>query len=46
LLLCGIGLLTLVAGGKAAAQTSKQLVRLAKLEIYPAQFEDYRAALK
>ena len=41
-----VGLLTLVASGKAAAQTNKQLVRLARLEIYPAQLESYKAAIK
>ena len=41
-----VGLLTLVASGKAAAQTDKQLVRLARLEIYPAQLESYKAAIK
>ena len=46
LLLGAVGLLTLVASGKAAAQTDKQLVRLAKLEIYPAQLESYKAAIK
>lgn len=47
LLLLGIvGLLTLVASGKAVAQTDKQLVRLARLEIYPAQLESYKAAIK
>ena len=39
-------LLTLVARGSAAAQTSTQVVHLAKLEIYPAQLESYKAALK
>jgi quinol monooxygenase YgiN len=41
-----VGLLTLVASEKAAAQTDKQLVRLARLEIYPAQLESYKAAIK
>lgn len=41
-----VGLLALVGSGNAVAQTNKQLVRLAKLEIYSAQLENYRAALK
>lgn len=47
-LLClgAVGLLMLVWGGKAAAQASTQLVRLARLEIYPAQLGSYQAALK
>ncbi|UOQ52211.1 putative quinol monooxygenase [Hymenobacter cellulosivorans] len=42
------GLLTLLSGRRAAAQAppSGQLVRLAKLEIHPAQLERYKAALK
>lgn len=45
-ILLAAGLLTLVAPGSAAAQTSKQVVHLAKLEIYPEQLENYQAALK
>jgi 4-carboxymuconolactone decarboxylase len=44
--LLAAGLLTLLAGGRAAAQTSSQVVHLARLAIYPAQLENYRAALK
>ncbi|MBO2012198.1 putative quinol monooxygenase [Hymenobacter negativus] len=39
-------LLTLMASGGAAAQVSPQVVHLAKLEIYPEQLENYKAALK
>jgi len=45
-LLLGAGLLTLLSRGKAIAQVNSQLVRLAKLEIYPAQLENYKAAAK
>ncbi|UOG77491.1 antibiotic biosynthesis monooxygenase (plasmid) [Hymenobacter tibetensis] len=41
-----VGILTLVTGSSAVALTNKQLVRLAKLEIYPTQLENYKAALK
>lgn len=44
--LCTVGLFTLIASRQAAAQTNKQLVRLAKLEIYPAQLDSYKVALK
>ena len=44
-LLLAAGLLLLAAGG-AAAQASPQVVHLAKIEIYPAQLANYRAALK
>lgn len=49
LLLLGAGVLTLFAGGRAAAQakpSESQLVRLAKLEIYPEQLESYKAAAR
>ncbi|AMR28376.1 antibiotic biosynthesis monooxygenase [Hymenobacter psoromatis] len=48
LLLLSTGLLALVACNRATAQTpaSSQVVRLARLEIYPAQLESYKAALK
>ncbi|PJJ60919.1 putative quinol monooxygenase [Hymenobacter chitinivorans] len=48
ILMLAAGLLTLLANGRAAAQvpSSGQLVRLAKLEIHPAELERYRAALK
>ena len=43
-------LLVVVASGSAVAQTSTstspQVVHLAKLEIFPAQLENYKAALK
>jgi quinol monooxygenase YgiN len=45
LLLLPAGLL-LLASGRAAAQTSPQVVHLAKLEIYPEQLASYQAALK
>ena len=48
--LLSAGLLMLGASGRATAQTSKpagsQLVRLAKLEIYPAELENYKAAAR
>jgi len=46
LLLLPAGLLVLLASGRAAAQTSPQVVHLAKLEIYPEQLTSYQAALK
>lgn len=46
LLLLPAGLLALAASGRAAAQTSTQVVHLAKLEIYPEQLENYKVALK
>lgn len=46
LLLLPAGLLLLLASGHAAAQTSPQVVHLAKLEIYPEQLASYQAALK
>ena len=46
LLLVPAGLLLLLASGRAAAQTSTQVVHLAKLEIYPEQLASYQAALK
>ncbi|WP_022822619.1 putative quinol monooxygenase [Hymenobacter norwichensis] len=36
----------LLVSGNAAAQAKDQLVRLAKLEIHPAQLASYKAALK
>lgn len=47
-LLAIAGLLTLVGGRRAGAQTtnSPQVVHLARLEIYPAQLASYQAALK
>lgn len=45
-LLLGVGLLALLRPGKAVAQTQSQLVRLAKIEVYPAQLEAYKVALK
>lgn len=47
-LLLPAGLLVLAASSPAAAQapSSNQLVRLAKLEIHPAQLVRYKAALK
>lgn len=36
----------LLISGNATAQAKEQLVRLAKLEIHPAQLESYKAALK
>jgi quinol monooxygenase YgiN len=44
-LLLAAGLL-LLAPGAAAAQTSPQVVHLAKIEIYPAQLANYQAALQ
>ncbi|WP_419699552.1 putative quinol monooxygenase [Mucilaginibacter sp. NFX135] len=38
--------LTLFSFGKAAAQDKNQVVRIAKLQIDPAQLENYKAALK
>lgn len=46
LALLAAGLLVLLAGRGAAAQTGPQVVHLAKLEIHPAQLEGYQAALK
>jgi quinol monooxygenase YgiN len=46
LLLGAVGLLALMDSSEVAAQTDKQLVRLARLEIYPAQLESYKAAIK
>lgn len=48
LLTLGIGLLALAARERAPAQApaSAQVVRLAKLEIYPAQLASYQAALR
>lgn len=46
LALSAVGLVALVACAPAAAQADKQLVRLAKLDIYPAELERYRVALK
>ncbi|MBC6991290.1 putative quinol monooxygenase [Hymenobacter sp. BT491] len=45
-LLIGVVVLILLAGAPAAAQTNGQVVRLAKLDIYPAQLESYKAALR
>lgn len=45
LALLPVGLL-LLASSSAAAQTSTQVVHLAKLEIYPEQLGPYQAALK
>jgi 4-carboxymuconolactone decarboxylase len=44
----GAGLLAMLASQRAAAQApaSTQVVRLAKLEIYPEKLESYKAALK
>jgi len=39
-------MLTLFSFGKAAAQDKNQVVRIAKLQIDPAQLENYKAALK
>ena len=39
-------MLLLTSPAPATAQTAIRLVRLAKLEIYPAQLEAYQAALK
>lgn len=44
--LLAIGLLTIGCAENAAAQPKKQLVRLAKLVIDPAQLDSYKAALK
>ncbi|WP_018621140.1 putative quinol monooxygenase [Spirosoma luteum] len=44
--LLAIGMLTMCAVGNASAQEKKQIVRLAKLVIDPAQLEPYKAALK
>jgi quinol monooxygenase YgiN len=46
--LLAAGLLMLLASGSAGAQGAKsgQLVRLARLEIYPEQLAGYQAALK
>ena len=44
--LLAAGLLTLLAGGRAAAQTNGQVVHLAQIEVYPAQLASYHAALK
>lgn len=46
LLLLSTWALLLLAGGRAAAQTPTQLVRLAKIEIYPAQLQAYKTALR
>lgn len=45
-LLCIAGVLMLCSNGNASAQAKKQIVRLAKLVIDPAQLEPYKAALK
>lgn len=44
--LLAVGLLTIGCADNAADQPEKQLVRLAKLVIDPAQLEPYKAALK
>jgi 4-carboxymuconolactone decarboxylase len=41
-----VSMLLLFSQGNAAAQDNKQMVRLAKLQIDPAQLESYKAALK
>lgn len=45
-LIAMILMLTLFSFGKAAAQDKNQVVRIAKLQIDPAQLENYKAALK
>ena len=46
LALCVIAALPLSGCGPAAAQADGQMVRLAKLEIDPAQLDSYKSALK
>jgi len=46
LALCLLAALPLTGCNRAAAQTDGQMVRLAKLEIYPAQLAAYTAALE
>ena len=43
---CMFCMLILFSHGRASAQEKKQMVRLAKLVIDPAQLENYKAALK
>jgi 4-carboxymuconolactone decarboxylase len=43
---CMLGMLMLFSHGRASAQEKKQMVRLAKIVIDPAQLERYKVALK
>lgn len=46
MLLVALGLILFSFNNKAMAQQKKQMVRLAKIEVDPAQLEKYNAALK
>ncbi|MDN3548547.1 putative quinol monooxygenase [Mucilaginibacter aquaedulcis] len=46
MLLVALGILSLSFNNKAMAQQKKQMVRLAKIEVDPAQLEKYNTALK